>query len=122
MSKVVIDVKFHDDDFIFVPAACYDGNRFRCLKKKYPPIFTPEEASLDMETCITDVPRLEIDGSGKIELTSGDPAVPCVGVYKRCENKGYLLFTVQEIGGKNIGIAYENGKMILTYPAKRDEL
>lgn len=122
MSKIVIDVKFHDDDFIFIPAACYDGNRFRCLKKKYPPIFTPEEAGLDMETCITDVPRLSPDGSGKIELTSGDPAVPCVGVYKRCENKGYLLFTIQEIGGKNIGIAYENGKMILTYPAKRDEV
>ena len=52
MSKVVIDVKFHDDDFIFIPAACYDGNRFRCLKKKYPPIFTPEEAKLDMEGLI----------------------------------------------------------------------
>lgn len=122
MSKVVIDVKFHDDDFIFVPAACYDGNRFRCLKKKYPPIFTPDEAKLDMETCITDVPRLNPDGSGKIELTSADPAVPCIGVYKRCENKGYLLFTVQEIGGINLGIAYENGKMILTYPAKRENV
>ena len=122
MSKVVIDVKFHDDDFIFVPSACYDGNRFRCLKKKYPPMFTPEEAKLDMETCITDGPRLNPDGSGKIELTSCDPAVPCIGVYKRCENKGYLLFTVQEIDGKRIGIAYEDGKMILTYPAKRDEL
>lgn len=122
MSKRVIDVKFHNDDFIFIPAACYDGNRFRCLKKAYPPIFTPEEAELDMETCITDVPRLNPDGSGKIELTSGDPAVPCIGVYKRRENKGYLLFTVQEIDGKNIGIAYEDGKMILTYPAKRDEI
>lgn len=122
MSKVIIDVKFHNDDFIFIPAACYDGNRFRCLKKKYPPMFTPEEANLDMETCITDVPRLNPDGSGKIELTSGDAAVPCIGVYKRCENKGYLLFTIQQICGKNIGLAYEGGKMILTYPAKRDEI
>ncbi len=122
MSKVVIDVKFHDDDFIFIPAACYDGNRFRCLKKNYPPIFTPEEAKLDMETCITDVPRLNPDGSGKIELTTGDAAVSCIGVYKRCENKGYLLFTIQEINGKNIGLAYQDGKMILTYPAKREEI
>ncbi|MBQ7400257.1 MAG: hypothetical protein IJW06_07350 [Clostridia bacterium] len=122
MSKVVIDVKFDKDDFIFIPAACYDGNRFRCLDRPYPPMFKPEEARLDMETCITDVPRLEKDGSGKIELTSADPAVPCIGVYKRCENKGYLLFTVQEIGGKSIGIAYEDGKMILTYPANREYL
>ncbi len=100
MSKVVIDVKFHDDDFIFIPAACYDGNRFRCLNKAYPPIFTPKEARLDMETCITDVPRLNPDESGKIELTTGDAAVPCIGVYRRNENKGYLLFTVQEIDGK----------------------
>lgn len=122
MSKIILDVKFHNDDYIFIPAACYDGNRFRCLKKKYPPIFTPEEAKLDMETCITDVPRLDPDGGGKIELTSGDASVPCIGVYKRNENKGYLLFTVQEINGKNIGLAYESGKMILTYPAKRDEV
>ena len=122
MSKVVIDVKFHNDDFIFIPAACYDGNRFKRLKKKYPPIFTPLEAKIDMETCITDVPRLEKNGSGKIQLTSADPAVPCIGVYKRIENKGYLLFTVQEIDGVNLGIAYENGKMILTYPAERENI
>ena len=122
MSKITIDVGFCDDDFIFIPAACYNGNRFRCLKKKYPPIFTPEEAMLEMETCITDVPRLNPDGSGKIELTSGDAAVPCIGVYKKCDSKGYLLFTVQQIGGKNIGLAYEGGRMILTYPAKRDEI
>ena len=120
MAKIIIDVKFDDDDFIFFPAACYDGNRFRCIKKAYPPIFTPQEAKLDMETCITDVPRLAPDGSGKIELTTADCSVPCIGVYKRCENKGFLLFTVQRIGKKPLGLAYESGKMIITYPARRD--
>lgn len=122
MSKTVIDVKFHKDDFIFIPAACYDGNRFKVKKMEYPMIVSADEAKLDMETIITDVPRLNPDGSGKIELTSADAAVPCIGVYKKNEGKGYLLFTVQEIDGKNIGLAYEDGKMILTYPAKRDEV
>lgn len=122
MSEVIIDVKFYEDDYIFLPACCYNGNRFDVLKKAYPPMFTPEEASKDMPNYITDVPRLNKDGSGIIEVTTGDVSVPCIGVYQKARNKGFLLFTIQEINGKNLGLAYENGKMIITYPARRKEI
>ena len=122
MSEIVIDVKGTKEDFVFMPACCYAGNQFKVLKKKYPPMFTPAEASVDMETVITDVPRLNEDGSGCIEVTTGDVAVPCIGVFSKERRKGFLLFTVQEINGRNLGLAYEQGKMILTYPAKRTEV
>lgn len=122
MSEIRIPVPFLPDDYIFIPACCYDGNRFPCLAKKYPPMFTPEEAAVDMPNTISDVPRLEPDGSGKIEVTTGDASVPCIGVYSPARQKGWLLFTVQEIEGKNIGLAYENGEMILTWPARRERI
>lgn len=122
MAEIIIDVKAAKDDFVFMPACCYAGNQFRVLKKKYPPMFMSEEASVNMETVITDVPRLNEDGSGCIEVTTGDMAVPCIGVFSEERRKGFLLFTVQEINGKNLGLAYGQGKMIITYPAKRTEV
>ena len=122
MAELIFDVKATKDDFIFMPACCYAGNQFKVLKKKYPPMFTPEEAAVDIETTISDVPRLEADGIGCIEVTTGDVAVPCIGVFSEARKKGFLVFTIQEIQGKNLGLAYEQGKMIITYPAKRAEV
>ena len=122
MAELVFDVGAGKEDFIFMPACCYAGNQFKVLKKKYPPMFLPEEAGVDMDTVISDVPRLNEDGSGCIEVTTGDVAVPCIGVFSKERQKGFLVFTVQEIQGRYLGLAYEQGKMIITYPAKRTEV
>lgn len=107
------------DEYIFFPACCYDGNRFDVNKKKYPPLFTPEEAKADMPVTITDVPRMEKDGSGVIEVTTGDVSVPCAGVYSKDEKKAVLFYTIQEIGGINLGLSYEKGCISVTYPHMR---
>jgi len=85
-------------------------------------MFTPAIARVDMPVTISDVPRLEKDGSGKIEVTTGDASVPCIGVFSESEKRGILVFTLQEMGGKNIGLAYENGDIRLTWPAKREKI
>ncbi len=120
MAIVTVQTSKRPDNYVFIPACCYAGNQFHVLKHSYPPMFTPDEAKLDMPVTITDVPRLEIDGSGKIEVTTGDAATPCVGVFSLTEKRAVLVFTVQEINGKNIGLAYENGEIRLTWPAKRE--
>ena len=56
MAQVIIDVKGAKNDFVFLPACCYAGNQFMVLKKKYPPMFLPDEAGVDMDMVITDVP------------------------------------------------------------------
>ena len=50
-------------------------------------MFTEEEADVNIENIITDVPRLKKDGKGKIEITTGDVSVPCVAVYSNEEKK-----------------------------------
>ena len=107
------------EDYVFLPACCYDGNRFEVSRQDYPPLFTPEEARVDMPVTITDVPRLNKDGSGIIEVTTGDVSVPCIGIYSKKENKALFLFTIQQIDGINLGLSYEQGIIRVSYPHMR---
>lgn len=122
MAIKTFSVPHSSRNYVFIPACCYAGNQFQVLAREYPPMFRPEEARVDMPVTITDVPRLEPDGSGKIEVTAGDAAVPCVGVFCPEIHKAVFVFTVQQIQGKNIGLAYEKGEIRLTWPAKREKL
>ena len=67
-------------------------------------MFTEEEAGVEQETIITDVPRLEKDGSGSIQVTTGDVSVPCVGLYSAEEKKAVFVYTIQQIDGVNLGL------------------
>ena len=121
MAVITIQTFHNKDNFVFIPACCYAGNQFRVLKCKYPPMFPVEEAKIDMPVIISDVPKLEPDGSGKIEVSTGDAATPCIGVFSPSEKRGILVFTIQQLNGKNIGLAYENSEIRLTWPAKREK-
>ena len=120
MAIVNIPVFDEKDNYVFIPACCYDGNRFDVVSRAYPPMFTPEEAREDMSVTLTILPKLNKDFSGKIEVTSGDAATPCVGVFSKTRQRAILVFTLQEIQGENIGLAYENHTITLTWPARRE--
>lgn len=123
MSRIDINIEnCNGSEYVLFPACAYNGNKFDVLKRDYPPMYKPEEAKVDMETTITDVPRLNKDGSGKIQVTTGDVATPCVAVYNKNTNKATFVYTIQAIDGKNIGLAYEKGKISLTYPAYREQI
>ncbi|MGL1892959.1 MAG: hypothetical protein OCD02_15100 [Spirochaetaceae bacterium] len=120
MSIVKIDVEEYDsNEYVLFPACCYNGNKFEALKKNYPPMYNQDEQKIVMPAFITDVPRLNMDGSGVIEVTTGDVSVPCVGIWTPSNNRCLFVFTVQEIDGENLGIAYEKGCIQLSYPAMR---
>ena len=111
-----------EEEYLLLPASAYNGNRFRCLYRPYPPMFTKEEACLDMPVTVTHtVARLNEDGSGKIAVTSGDLSVPCVGVWDRKHKKGTLLFTGQQMKGRNVGYTYENGRISVLIPHRRSD-
>ena len=120
MAVKTFQTFYHGDNYVFIPACCYAGNQFEVLKYGYTPMFRLSDAKVDMPVTITDVPRLNQDGSGKIEVNTGDAATPCVGVFSPSEKKGILVFTVQEIEGENLGLAYENGEIQITYPVRRE--
>lgn len=120
-----VDITFlewEDDCYIMMPACAYNGNRFKRVAKAYPPMYLPEEAGEHCEPLITDVPALNPDGSGCIQVTSGDMAVPCVGIFNRRKKQGFFIFTNQEVKGKNIGFSLESGKLVISYPAKRTDI
>lgn len=101
--------------YVFMPAALYDGNRFRCAVKPYPPMLTAEEARASQgEIVISDVPRLNQSGISTTQLNTGDLATPCVGYFSKTKNMGYLLFFPQGNALGNFGITYsekEAGKI-----------
>lgn len=81
--ELSFDVGMDANDYVFFPAAVYGGNKGSVRYVAYPPAFDPktEHFGRVMPPAVTDVPRLENDGSGAVELTSGDVSVPCVGVF-----------------------------------------
>jgi len=123
MSTIEISLPHCDgSEYVLFPACAYHGNRFDVLKKNYPPMFTPSEAKVNMPVTITDVPRLEKDGSGNIQVTTGDVSVPCVGVFCPGAKKATLVYTIQEINGINLGLAYETGVISISFPAFREQI
>lgn len=75
---VGVDFTFLDwtvDNYVFVPAIVYDGNRFSVKDVAYPPYwYDKKEWRKDMPTTTTVQPTLGLAGSGgsKIELTTGN--------------------------------------------------
>lgn len=118
-AEFIYQFESDGDEYVLFPACCYNGNRFKVLKKTYPPMFTKEESAVNMPVTITDVIRLNEDGSGKIEVTTGDESVPCIGIYAPERKQGMLFFTIQEIDGINLGLSYEKGCIGVTWPHMR---
>lgn len=95
-------------NYVFAPAALYNGNRFTSIHKSYPPMLTKEEGSRYRgQTVISDVPRLEKDGGGCVQLSVGDLSLPCVGYYSAEQSVGYLLFFEQHSEVGNFGLTLQ---------------
>ena len=97
-----------NENYVFMPAAIYNGNRFKVSEQTYPPILSEEgETGLDIPLTITDVPRLEnSNGLSGIQLRAGDMSTPAVGFYDKQNKKGFFLLTTQNtpLGENGLGI------------------
>lgn len=112
--------EWEEDCYVFAPACAYDGNRITQVDRKYPPMYINSETGKNAKPLIMKgIPALNPDGSGKIEVTAGDMAVPCVGIYFKKQKEAFFLFTEQEIKGKNLGFGIKKGKITVQYPTKR---
>lgn len=107
------------DTFVFMPACAYNGNRFKKVNRPYPPQFLPEECGVNAEPLINRLPAMNPDGSGKLEVTAGDMAVPCVGLFYPHQKKALFLYTQQQVKEKNIGFTAEAGRLTVSFPARR---
>ncbi len=113
--------QWEEDAYVFLPACVYDGNRMNRRKTNYPPEYTLAECGVDPAPLITDVPGFNPDGSGKIEVNSGDLSVPCFGVFFRHKQAAFFVFTEQACKGKNIGFSVERGRVTVQFPVIRSQ-
>ncbi len=118
-SMTVRFPEWETDAYIFMPACVYDGNAFERMACKYPPMYRESDCQRGAPPVISDIPALNPDRSGKIEVTAGDLSVPCFGVFFRASQKAFFLFTEQACKGKNIGFSAERGKVTVQFPAAR---
>lgn len=114
---------FDKEDYLLMPAAVYGGNRFRALNVKYPPMFHTEDGiGANMETLITDVPRLNETG-GTVHLRSGDMSTPAFGVWLKEERMGVLWYGTHRTSAGYTGYRFQekNGSaaMVIQAPCVR---
>jgi hypothetical protein len=86
------------DNFVLLPAATYNGNRFACRPYRYPPmVHEAGDIGLDAPICITDVPRLNVEDGmpSRLQVLTGDVTTPCIGFYAPHEHEAYLWLTEQ---------------------------
>lgn len=128
ISLIFRKSEWQTDNYVFAPSALYDGNRFSSLAKQYPPMLTKEESEkLQGKTVVSDVPRLDSDGSAVVQLNSGDLATPCIGWFSKSEKKACLLFFEQENELGNFGITIcedvhkKTADFILSSPCVREK-
>ena len=116
---------WQDDNYTLLPSAVYNGNDFDTYDTPYPPMWKDRsQFRSDMPTTTTFVPQLG-KTSGRIEQTTGDTSVPCMGFYSPSQKQGFLLFTQQGARFGNHGLTIERCKdgscrFLLTAPSVRE--
>lgn len=95
------------ENYVFAPAAVYNGNRFDRRPLPYPPFYLPErEKGLNAPPVITDIPHLSAEADqSRIQLLSGDMSVPAFGYYNGRKKEGFLLFGKHREAGSYTGFA-----------------
>jgi hypothetical protein len=84
------------ENYVLMPAAVYNGNRFPSRKLKYPPLVEDKDIGVNAPNVISDVPKLNIEeGESGIQLLTGDMATPTIGFYSPGLQKGFFMLTHQ---------------------------
>ncbi|MGV7223364.1 MAG: hypothetical protein ACQ9MH_17775 [Nitrospinales bacterium] len=121
--------KWSDENYILMPAAAYNGNRFKSKLLEYPPLAVDDEdRGLDPEILITDIPRLNQSGPSKLQQLAKDLSTPCMGLSIPSLSSGMLLLTEQKNSNGEYGYSvienpkHSKGSMVISIPGVREEL
>jgi hypothetical protein len=129
-SGVSLDLEFGDwsaRNYVLLPGAVYNGNRFRVQRTPYPPLINVAGRRPDLPITINDLPRLNISAGGsRLEEFTGDLATPAVGFYSPGQQRGFWLLTDQRTRLGNMGLTVEEspdrskGTVRVTAPLVRE--
>ncbi|MDZ4742216.1 MAG: hypothetical protein SGI98_02205 [Verrucomicrobiota bacterium] len=104
--------KWSRENFVLVPGAIYNGNRYTSRRIYYPPMLSePAEVGPDVPCIITDIPRLNIEnGPSRFHLLSGDASVPAIGYYSPSLQRQAWFLTGQDSGRGDHGLVLEESE------------
>ncbi|NJD02442.1 MAG: hypothetical protein FIA99_07570, partial [Ruminiclostridium sp.] len=111
-ANVSVNLFFNNwsqENYVLMPAAAYNGNRFDSRSMSYPPQLASDvDMGPDTGTIISDVPRLNIHkGQSGIQQLTRDLSTPAIGFYSPDDKKGFWLLTRQDTHLGDTGIAIE---------------
>jgi hypothetical protein len=132
LSDAVVGIAFRMQnwdvkDYLLMPAAAYNGNRFESRRIAYSPkLLDPKDIGPDKGIIISDVPRLNInEGPSQISLRCGDLAAPFVGIHHNKYKKGFLFYFKPQNNWGDHGIVFQENRsrnealLTLTTPVLR---
>ncbi len=102
-------VDWSTENYVLAPAAAYNGNRFRSLRKPYPPMLHAEDGiAAEMPVTITDVPCLsQREGLSALHLRSGDMATPSLAIHFRRSMRGLIFLAEHDTPAGYTGLRLE---------------
>lgn len=130
-ASVSVDLEFCDwsvENYVLMPAAAYNGNRFLSRRIPYSPkLWFVDDIGPDKPIIVTDIPKLnERDGPSRIQERSGSMAIPSFGVRSAATGRGFWVLTEQgnSLGDYGIGIEESrdrsNATLSITAPLVRE--
>lgn len=89
--------KWSKSNYVLLPAAAYNGNRFESRKIPYSPKLNDyRDIGPQKPMIISDVPRLNIhEGPSQIQERSGSMTTPMIGFHSFTQKNGMILTTTQ---------------------------
>ncbi len=116
-AAVAVELEFGEwsaDNYVLLPAAAYNGNRFLSRRIPYSPkLHFPQDIGPDVPVIISDVPRLNAgEGPSRIQERSGSMARPAIGFRAAQFGTGVWLLTAQgnRLGDYGLGIEETRGR------------
>lgn len=107
-TGVSLDLEFDQwsaDNYVLLPDAVYNGNRFHSVQLAYPPMLPAADRRPDLPITINDILRLNRSaGESRLEEFTGDLATPGVGFYSPAKRIGFWLLTDQRTRLGNQGL------------------
>ncbi len=113
ISNCAAAVEFEFDNwstanYVCLPAAAYNGNRFRVTAEKYPPFFEKSDWRTDLPIAINDFPHLSLQpGYSALDTFTGDLSTPAAGIYSPAAGSAFWVLTEQQTRLGNSGVAVE---------------
>jgi hypothetical protein len=132
-ENVCVHLEFEINDwqpenYICIPAAVYNGNRFESRKIPYSPKLVDEQdIGPDKPLIISDIPRLSVkQGFSRIQLKSGAMTLPCLGIFFKKLKQQFWIITKPQQQGFETGLFIEENRdktrlrISLAVPAVRE--